>query len=93
VTEAARDEEAALVAAIDAALRAGDVAGASRLADDHQRRFPAGLLVEEREGARVIARCTTSASAGAADAFLRAHPRSPMRSRILAACGTNTDER
>jgi hypothetical protein len=75
---------------MDAALRAGDGARALRLADDHERRFPDGLLVEEREGARVVARCSSAPSAAAADEFLRAHPRSPMRVRILSVCGTSS---
>lgn len=84
-------EEAALVGAIDAALRSGDSSGALRLAAEHQRRFPQGVLTEEREGARVVARCSSGrgpAASDAAAAFLTAHPRSPMRARILAACGT-----
>jgi hypothetical protein len=87
-TEAARDDEARLVADIDVALRSGDAARAILLADDHQRRFPNGLLVEEREGSRVLAHCVTAPNPAAATGFLRAHPRSPMRARIVAACGT-----
>ena len=84
-------EEAALVGAIDAALRSGDSGGALRLAAEHQRRFPQGVLVEEREGARVVARCSYGRGPSASDAataFLATHPRSPMRARINAACGT-----
>ncbi len=84
-------EEAALVGAIDVALRSGDSAGALRLAADHQRRFPQGVLSEEREGARVVARCMSArspAASEAASAFLASHPRSPMRARIAATCGT-----
>jgi hypothetical protein len=80
-------DEVALVAEIDAALRAGDGGRAMQLASDHERRFPRGLLVEEREGARVIARCMGGSRSGAA-AFLAAHPRSPMRARITTVCGT-----
>ena len=79
-------EEAKLVASIDAALRAGDSASALRLADEHAKKYPNGVLVEEREGGRAIARCM-SGSRSSADAFLAAHPRSPMRARIVAACG------
>lgn len=84
----AREEEAALALQIDAALRANDMARAARLADEHQRRFPNGLLTEEREGARVLIRCSSTPSAAIASEFLQAHPRSPMRARILAACAT-----
>jgi hypothetical protein len=79
-------EEARMVAAIDDALRANDPARALRLADDHAKKFPSGVLVQEREGGRAIARCM-SGSRASADAFLAAHPRSPMRDRIAAACG------
>lgn len=78
-------DEVALVAELDGALRAGDAARALRLAADHERRFPRGLLVEERDGARVIARCINGSTSNA-DAFLAAHPRSPMRARITSAC-------
>ena len=86
-------EEAALVGRIDAALRAGDAATALSLAADHARKFPHGTLAPEREGARVVARCMTGdkiAARAGAEAFLNAHPRSPMRARILAACGTSS---
>jgi hypothetical protein len=84
-------EESRLVARIDAALRDGDASLALRLADEHARTFPDGVLVEEREGGRAIARCM-SGSRGSGDAFLAAHPRSPMRGRIVAACGTKGSE-
>ena len=74
-----------------AALRSGDSGGALRLAAEHQRRFPQGVLVEEREGARVVARCSSGRGPSASDAataLLATHPRSPMRARINAACGT-----
>jgi len=80
-------DEALLVGEIDTALRGGDAAGAMRLASEHERRFPRGVLAQEREGARVVARCMTGATAtSGAAAFLAAHPRSPMRARIVAAC-------
>jgi hypothetical protein len=80
-------DEALLVGEIDTALRGGDAATALKLAADHERRFPRGVLGQERDGARVVARCMSGAkSASGADAFLAAHPRSPMRARIIAAC-------
>lgn len=82
-------EEAALVAEIDAALRAGDRVRASGLIAEHERRFPRGLLVDEREAARVLVRCASAPDPAAADEFLRAHPRSPLHARIVAACGTS----
>ena len=83
-------EEAALVSRIDAELRAGRPSAAAKLAAEHERRFPRGLLVEEREGARVLARCATLAegrrAGSGAEAYLASHPRSPLRERILATC-------
>lgn len=81
-------EEAALVAEIDAALRADDGARALRLIEEHERRFPRGLLVDEREAARVLVRCASAPDPSAAETFLLAHPRSPLHARIVAACGT-----
>jgi hypothetical protein len=89
-TPSSPDDEARIVGEIDAALRAGDAATASRLVDEHARRYPRGALVPEREGARVIARCLSGARASSgAGAYIAAHPRSPMRGRIEAACGAD----
>ncbi len=83
-------DELALVAKMQAALRVGDSAAALLLAAEHEQRFPRGLLVEEREGARVLARCVDgerSANAAGGRAFLQDHPRSPLRARIVEVCG------
>lgn len=85
-TSADPAEEARMVAAMDDALRAGDGARALALADEHAKKFPSGVLVEEREGGRAVARCMNGSRASA-DSFLAAHPKSPMRGRIVAACG------
>lgn len=77
--------EAELARAMDRALRDGDPAGALRLAAEHERRFPHGVLSEEREGVRAMARCATGDHA-AGMGFLRAHPKSPLRARITKAC-------
>lgn len=82
------DDEASVVAAMDVALRAGDVATAERLITEHARRFPRGQLVEERLAADVIVSCVraTASAATKAQAFLESHPKSPHRSRILDQC-------
>jgi hypothetical protein len=80
-------EEARLIGELDAALRSGDGMRALRLTDEHARRFPHGTLADERDGGRVLARCMSGSGASGADAFLAAHPRSPMRARIVSACG------
>ena len=80
-------EEVALVDQIERSLRDGDSQSAARLTKEHEKRFPQGALVEEREGAGVLARCLSGAGAtSGANAFLAAHPKSPMRTRISAAC-------
>jgi hypothetical protein len=82
--------EVRLVGEMEAALRRRDTAGALALAAEHERLFPAGMLVEEREGARTIARCMQAdrtSAVGLGRAFLAGHARSPLRARILEACG------
>jgi hypothetical protein len=94
MTETPEEQEARLVGEIDNALRTSNPAAALRLVAEHQRRFPHGVLAEEREGARVVARCLSGSVAGAAGAarFVAAHPRSPMRARILASCRAGESE-
>jgi hypothetical protein len=83
------DGELALVRAAWLALRAGRVAEALVALDDHAHRFPAGVLAPERDAARAVALCRAGRSAEgarAAEAFLAAHPRSPLASRVRASC-------
>jgi outer membrane protein assembly factor BamD (BamD/ComL family) len=72
-----------------AALHAGDPARALALFDEHARRYASGVLAEERSAERVVAlhdlgRVVEANQAAAA--FLRDHPRSPLRARVRAAC-------
>ena len=87
--------EIPLVAAMDAALRARQLGEAQRLITEHARRYPKGQLVEERLAAEVIVSCLNAAPAAVAktQAFLRAYPKSPHRSRILDACPAATGPR
>jgi hypothetical protein len=77
---------------LDSAARAldrDDTFGALRTLERHRRRFPDGLLVEEREGLRVIALCKAGQLAQAQTARARFEaraPRSPLRARIAQAC-------
>ena len=92
-SSATTEEEAAIIDAMERALRGGDARRAAALASEHEQKFPRGTLSEEREGGRVLARCLIGArSKDAADAFLAAHPRSPMRGRILAACASPSEK-
>ena len=77
------------VRSADAALRAGNVALAVSLLNQHAREFPHGALLEEREGLLVVAACQKGESAAvqrAASAFLTRAPRSLMVGRVRAAC-------
>ncbi|RYZ03444.1 MAG: hypothetical protein EOO73_28010 [Myxococcales bacterium] len=81
--------EVALIAELQRALRRGDASRALALADEHERRYPRGTLIQEREGARVIARCGAARpearSALRAD-FQARYPGSPYAARVEAAC-------
>lgn len=79
------DEEARLVGDGVAALRAGEPARALALFDFHLRHYPRGVLAEERAVERAL---TLSAlgrhdeARAAAAEFLRAHPTSPLATRL-----------
>ena len=82
-------EETRLVRGAETALRQGNSAEALALLAEHARRFPQGVLAEEREGERAIATCTSAspeARAAAAARFRRSHPGSAMLPRVAAAC-------
>jgi hypothetical protein len=88
-------EEIELVAGIQSALAANDGDRALALVAEHARRFPQGALAEEREGARVLALCmreTPQRAKALGKAFLDAHPRSPLRGRVQATCGSDGSE-
>lgn len=82
-------DELALVSSMQLALRSGDASQVLALAGEHAQRFPRGALVQEREGARAIARCQLAepAKRGAIlSAFERAYSGSPYAARVRAAC-------
>jgi hypothetical protein len=71
------------------ALAAGDSQRALMLLDQHERGHAGGALREERQAARVLALCSAGRGAEArseATRFVAEFPRSPHRSRVLAAC-------
>jgi len=83
------EEETRLLGQVNEALRAGDAAGAQALLDDYEHRFPAGVLREEMQATRVIARCQAARSPSAREAarqFLMQHPASPLASRVGGSC-------
>ena len=81
-------DETALLAHVNAALRSGDTARGLALLDEYDRRFPRGILHEETTATRIIARCQArnAGAAAAARAFMQAHPRSPLSSRVQSSC-------
>ena len=59
------------------------------LRDEHASRFPRGALAEERSAARVLALCDLGRALearGAAEAFVRASPNSPLVPRLRGSC-------
>jgi outer membrane protein assembly factor BamD (BamD/ComL family) len=60
----------------------------ARLAE-HARRFPEGVLSEERQALRAVALCEAGRDAdgdAAAQAFLREHPQAALAQRVRSAC-------
>lgn len=83
-------DETALLRDAHIALEAGNSARALALLAEHGRRFPRGMLGEERDATRVFALCAagnaTEARAAAAR-FLRERPSSPLAARVQQSCG------
>jgi hypothetical protein len=82
-------EERALVARANAALRDGDPRAALGAVAEHARRFPDGVLAEERTATRVVALCELGRVAEADRArasFAARWPRSVHAARVHAAC-------
>jgi type IV secretory pathway VirB10-like protein len=82
--------EAALLSRAQAALAAGDGLTALEILDMHARKYPNGVLADQRETDRVLAICAigrVAAAREAAERFLAAHPRSAQAARVRKACG------
>ena len=81
---ALRDESLAVLE-IRRTLRAGDASGALRLLEQARQHFPHGALGQEREALSIEALAKSGArdaAARKADAFLRAHPKSPYAADV-----------
>jgi RNA polymerase sigma-70 factor, ECF subfamily len=81
--------EAELLGRAQRSLRAGDAAAALRLLDEHERRFPAGELGDERRGARVRALCELGRGAQAraeAQRLQSERPHSPVAAGVADVC-------
>ena len=88
--EGALTAETRLIGNANAALQAGDAARALSLLDEHARRFPGGVLAEERDAERVLALCAagrTSDARARAERFLRERPRSALAPKVRTSCG------
>jgi hypothetical protein len=82
-------EELGLLSRASQALHAGDAAKARRALEEHERRFRAGALKQERQGLSVLIDCGAESSSQARDAatrFLAASPHSPLAEAIRRRC-------
>jgi outer membrane protein assembly factor BamD (BamD/ComL family) len=86
-------EEVRLLSKAEQQLSAGRADDALRTLGEHERRFPGGVLAEERLAARVQALCAlgrvTEARADLAR-LARAYPQSPHLDRARKFCGVDT---
>lgn len=81
--------ELRLLSRANAAMRAGRHAEALDVLAEHARAFEAGQLAPEREYKRALALCELGRREQAravADAFVREHPRSPLRAKAMDVC-------
>ncbi len=84
-------EELLVLATARAALSRNAFDEARSALDQHSSRFPQGVLTEEREAARVMLACLSSAPTAAEQRarFLSLYPSSVLRIRVNSACGEN----
>ena len=87
--------ELLLVADMHAALKRGDYSTALGVCAEHERHWPRGVFMLEREGVRAIAACGKRASeAGSlAQHFLVEHPNAPLAMRVRYACASQLPPR
>ena len=82
-------DEAALLAEVQGALRNGQAAVALGKLDSYDRRFPGGMLRSEADAARVFALCGVGKSErarAAAARFVQRYPNAPATARVQSAC-------
>lgn len=79
-------EEVALLSRATSALRAGRAAEALKLLDEHQRKFPKGVLGVERRGARALALCALKRVSEGRAELARLAPQSPAAGRAKQVC-------
>lgn len=88
-SEREQDPLTAEVTLLEQARATDDPTARLELLEQHRERFQTGLLAAERESLRISTLCELDrlgAARQAAQAFLLAHPRSPLRLRMRSAC-------
>jgi len=89
-------EEVHLLALAEQQMNDGRAADALKTLGEHERRFPAGALAEERMAARVHALCAIGRGVEAESELTkltRAYPRSPLLEHARAVCGMDLGSR
>lgn len=84
-------EEVGFISRAQGELAAARPANAMRLLDEHERKFPTGILTEERIAARVQALCALGRTAEASAQLSRLSPRSLHRGQAQSACGAKAE--
>jgi hypothetical protein len=83
--------EVAILSRAGAELHNGRAAAALKTLDEHQRKFPSGLLAQERASARIQALCALGRVKEAETELgrlSRLSPQSPHEARAREACGS-----
>jgi hypothetical protein len=86
----------AILSRAASALHAGRAASALKAIDEHQRKFPQGLLSEERRAARAQALCLLGRRGEAElelQRLVKNSPQSPNTARVKEVCGTSRGAR
>jgi hypothetical protein len=79
-------EEVAILSRAETELHAGRYAGALRVLEEHQRKFPRGTLSQERTAARIRALCGLGRTSEANAALARLSPGSLHEGPAREAC-------
>jgi hypothetical protein len=82
--------ELAFVVRMNKAMQESKFRTVLTLCAEHERRWPKGTFVQEREGLRAIASCGsgTTGADGRARNFVAAYPRGPLAPRVREACAS-----
>jgi hypothetical protein len=94
--DAAFEAELALLTEVTSALREKRPSRALALIDEHDRRFPSGVLVPEFAGERVLTLAALGRQAEACDLsakFLAQYPKSPIVAEVRSSCVESTPDR